>query len=106
MSTVQRDFRFRHKSQALTLCDLYGRDPALKLDELLVVRLFWAAAGGILSPLIKKAWYEHPPYRQIYAVNLDRNWRLLVDCGVGSERETAGGDVPLIRTGKEVSFCP
>lgn len=29
MSTVHRDLRLRHKSQALTLCDLYGRAPAL-----------------------------------------------------------------------------
>jgi len=34
MSTVHRDLRLRHKSQALTLCDLYGRAPALlKLGE-------------------------------------------------------------------------
>jgi hypothetical protein len=29
MSTVQRDLRFLHRSQALILCDRYGREPAL-----------------------------------------------------------------------------
>lgn len=33
MSTVHRDLRLRHRSQALTLCDLYGRAPALTTGE-------------------------------------------------------------------------
>lgn len=49
MSTVHRDLRFLQRSQALTLCDLYGLAPALKLgEECFWVELFWVVAGGML----------------------------------------------------------
>jgi hypothetical protein len=47
---VHRDLRFLQRSQALTLCDLYGLAPALKLGEAcFCVELFWVVAGGMLS---------------------------------------------------------
>ena len=52
MSTVHRDLRLRHKSQALTLCDLYGRAPALNPgDGSFEAGLFGTAVaeGGIMG---------------------------------------------------------
>ena len=51
MSTVHRDLRFLHKSQALTLCDRYGLAPALKPGEASFgVAVVEAVAGGMMRP--------------------------------------------------------
>ena len=49
---MHRDLRLRHKSQALTLCDLYGRAPALNPgDGSFEAGLFGTAVaeGGIIG---------------------------------------------------------
>jgi hypothetical protein len=69
MSTVQRDLRFLHRSQALTLCDRYGRDPALIMIcgalavigvEVIFNNLLIQCAPPLIDDLTVNAWKFGP----------------------------------------------
>jgi hypothetical protein len=68
MSTVHRDLRFRHRSQALTLWERYGRAPGLKPGEgSFAAELFGRVVGGMAdhSDYMRNATQTINLYRQL-----------------------------------------